>query len=346
MSSANNEQWLDIDPAGARIFVVADVPRRAVQIARLLGEAYPGVETVSPAELLSGDRTELGAAAVVIESAEPVGLIRWTHELDPFAGAVLLTESIEGLDLVDLFRAGAEDVLPPPHTAELIGMSLARVLERRRERIRREERYSVAALKVVTQMLEAKDLHMAGHSVRVSEIAVSIATAMGRAEWEVERIRLAGRLHDIGMIAVPETLLARAGPLNDAEYAVVRAHAEVASTILAPFESLADVIAWIRGHHERWDGSGYPDGLAGEAIPWGARVLATAEIYDALATSRPYRSAMPQSECLARIKAMSGTKLDPAVHQALDQVVRGGRLLPFLHPPESAGRASIETRAL
>lgn len=357
------EKW----DASERVLVLADLPEHGEHIAQTLREGgREGIVAVAPVQL-SEHFARFDPAAVIIYSRDPLPLITQTHELDANTALLLLTGGVDGPRVAALFRAGAADVLTPPFTAERLRDSLTAVLKDRRERVRKEHytawlrnlltelrsdveresdrvvQHSVAALEVLSQALEAKDAYMAGHSVRVAEIAAGLATAMGRSEWEIERIRLAGRLHDIGMIAVPSELLSRAGPLTDAEYAIIREHPIIATQILAPFESLADVVSFIRGHHERWDGGGYPDGLGGEAIPWGARVVAVAEVFDALATSRPYQRAIPLEECLDRMRGMSGLQIDPAVYQALVTVVTGGRFLRFLHPCEESGRGSHES---
>ena len=361
--SPRAEEWA----ASERVLVLADSPGKAEKLAtEVRASGREGVVTLDPTEL-SAYFARYEAAAVLIDSPNPIPLVQRTQELDVNAALLLLTEGIDGPKVAELFRAGVSDVLTRPLSLDRLQAALTAALDHRREKLRKDNytawlrnlltelrsdvereservvQHSVAALEVLSQTLEAKDAYMAGHSVRVAEIAACLATAMGRSEWDVDRVRLAGRLHDIGMIAVPTELLSRAGPLTEAEFAVIREHPSIASKILAPFESLADVISFIRGHHERWDGSGYPDRLGGEMIPWGARVVAVAEVFDALATSRPYQRAIPLEECLDRMRAMSGLQVDPAVYQALVTVVESGRLLRFLHPCEDAGRGSIES---
>jgi response regulator RpfG family c-di-GMP phosphodiesterase len=357
------EKW----DASERVLVLSDSPDNAEYVARILREGgREGVVAVAPAQLAE-HFARFEPAAVIIDSLDPLPFIIQSHDLDGSAALLLLTGGIDGPRVAQLFRAGAADVVTLPHTAERLRDALTTVLKDRRERVRKEHytswlrnlltelrsdveresdrvvQHSVAALEVLSQALEAKDTYMAGHSVRVAEIAACLATAMGRSEWEIERVRLAGRLHDIGMIAVPTELLSRAGPLSEPEYTVIREHPIIATQILAPFESLADVVSFIRGHHERWDGGGYPDGLGGEAIPWGARIVAVAEVFDALATSRPYQGAIPLEECLDRMRGMSGLQIDPAAYQALVTVVTTGRFLRFLHPCEDSGRGSHES---
>lgn len=196
----------------------------------------------------------------------------------------------------------------------------ARTAELQRERASLQA-LSVATLETLVNALEAKDPHLRGHSLRVAELAARVAKACGLGEADVEAVRSAGRLHDIGKIGVRESVLNRQGPLTDEEYEEVKAHAEIGARILSPLAHLGPVIAFVRHHHERWDGSGYPDGLAGEAIPLGARILGAVEIYDALSTSRPYQETMTPGRAVARMADLAGTVLDPAVHAALARVV-------------------------
>jgi HD-GYP domain-containing protein (c-di-GMP phosphodiesterase class II) len=145
------------------------------------------------------------------------------------------------------------------------------------------------------------------------------------------------------MISVPEGLLAKEGSISPPEFEQVKRHAVVGSQILAPLPHLAQVGSFVRSHHERWDGQGYPDGLAGDAIPWGARLIGAAEVYDAFTSARPYREQLTPEMAVERMHGMSGTVLAPEVHRALSAVVeRGGALVfvdeargtePGLEPP-------------
>ncbi len=133
----------------------------------------------------------------------------------------------------------------------------------------------------------------AGHSARVADLSAGVAAELGLSDEDVEMIRTAGRLHDIGKIGIREEVLNKQGPLTDDEYAHVKQHVLVGSQILAPLVHLRDIISFVRNHHERWDGFGYPDKLKGEAIPLGARIVGAVEIFDALTTARPYQEKMP-----------------------------------------------------
>jgi putative nucleotidyltransferase with HDIG domain len=165
--------------------------------------------------------------------------------------------------------------------------------------------------------LEAKDPYTRGHSERVSRLSRRIAAALELAPAVVEAVGQAGLLHDIGKIGVPEAILTKPGPLTVDEWAVMRVHPVVGAQIVEPFEFFAPAIAAIRHHHERWDGSGYPDGLAGDAIPIEARVVAVADVFDALTSTRSYRAALPRDVALATLLAAAGRTLDERVVAAM-----------------------------
>ena len=158
--------------------------------------------------------------------------------------------------------------------------------------------------------LEAKDSYTRGHSERVSRWSRQLASVLGLQSQEIETVRQAGLLHDIGKIGVPETILRKQGPLDSVEWAEMRRHPLVGAQIVAPFEFFAEGAQVIRHHHERWDGSGYPDGLAGVAIPIGARVVAVADVFDALTSDRPYRRAMDRNAAIEQLIKEAGRTLD------------------------------------
>ena len=161
--------------------------------------------------------------------------------------------------------------------------------------------------------LEAKDAYTRGHSERVGAASRSVAVALGLPPHEAGIVGQAGLLHDIGKIGVPEAVLRKRGELDDTEWALMRKHPLIGAQIVAPFEFFAAGALTIRHHHERLDGSGYPDGLTGEAIPVGARIVAVADVYDALTSDRPYRAALPREAALEYLARQAGRTLDGRV---------------------------------
>ncbi len=178
----------------------------------------------------------------------------------------------------------------------------------------------VGTIKALTASIDAKDKYTRGHSERVAWLAAALAGAMGLPEADVRRIHIAGIVHDVGKIGVPEAVLCKPGRLTDEEFGWIKKHPEIGHRILADIPQLADILPGVLHHHERIDGKGYPHGLAGEAIPLMARIIAVADTFDALSSTRSYRSARPRDVVLAEISRSSGTQLDPAVAAALLRV--------------------------
>ena len=169
--------------------------------------------------------------------------------------------------------------------------------------------------------LEAKDAYTRGHGERVGAWSRRLAARLALPSDQVERVGQAGLLHDIGKIGVPENVLRKRGALDEDEWSAMRRHPLVGAQIVGPFETLAGVDVLIRHHHERLDGRGYPDGLAGGAIPLGCRIIAVADVYDALTSDRPYRAAWPHERALACLLGQAGTALDADVVTALVDLV-------------------------
>ena len=172
--------------------------------------------------------------------------------------------------------------------------------------------------------LEAKDVYTRGHSERVGLSSRRLAIALGLPPGEVEIIARAGLLHDIGKIGIPEGVLRKTGPLSPEEWEVMRRHPAIGAQIVAPFEFFTAGALVIRHHHERVDGSGYPDQLTGAAIPLGARIVAVADVYDALTSDRPYRAALSAAAARAHLESQAGRGLDEEIVGAFLGLVHHG----------------------
>jgi len=186
----------------------------------------------------------------------------------------------------------------------------------------RTQRAISQSLLGLANALEAKDPYTRGHSQRVSALARRLAEVSGLPSREVDVIAQAGLLHDIGKIGVPEAVLGKPGRLDPDEWEIMRRHPVIGAQIVAPFEFFAAGAIIVRHHHERWDGSGYPDGLRGTAIPLGARIVAVADVYDALTSSRPYRQALPHHTAIQYIGEEAGRTLDEDIAAALIRLTR------------------------
>lgn len=174
--------------------------------------------------------------------------------------------------------------------------------------------------------LEAKDPYTHGHSERVGLLASQLGGSLGMPEEACENLLVAGLLHDIGKIGVSEALLNKPGALTEAELLAVMAHPVLGEEICRPLRSARLALPMIRHHHERYDGSGYPDQLAGDAIPFGARIMGVADAYDALTSSRSYRDSMSSPDALAVLENETRIgRWDPRVMSALRKVLAEGR---------------------
>jgi diguanylate cyclase (GGDEF)-like protein/putative nucleotidyltransferase with HDIG domain len=185
---------------------------------------------------------------------------------------------------------------------------------------------TMATVEALAAAVDAKDPYTRGHSQRVSLYAAAVADAMRLSSTDVARVRLAGLLHDVGKIGVPDTILSKTGPLEDEEYCVLQKHPVTGERMLASVPFLREILPAVRHHHERWDGKGYPDRLATRSIPTDATILAVADAFDAMTTSRPYRAAHSFKEACRRIREGSGTQFDPLVVGAFERALEEGSL--------------------
>jgi putative nucleotidyltransferase with HDIG domain len=188
-------------------------------------------------------------------------------------------------------------------------------LEALLERTKRNYLSTIASL---ARTIEAKDPYTGGHTERVGEYALMLARELGFAEEELEAVEVGAIVHDIGKIGIPDRILLKPGRLDSEEFAEMRRHPEISSYILEGLDLPRIVLDMARNHHERFDGNGYPDGLAGENIPLAARILTVADAFDAMTSDRPYRAALATEDALAEIRLGAGTQFCPTVVAALD----------------------------
>jgi HD-GYP domain-containing protein (c-di-GMP phosphodiesterase class II) len=193
-----------------------------------------------------------------------------------------------------------------------------------RKTYRRLQRSFFQSLIGLANALEAKDPYTRGHSERVAGLARALALAAGLSDVAAETVAQAGLLHDLGKIGIAEAILRKPGALSPDEWEQMCSHPLTGAQILAPLEFFEDGAIIVRHHPERLDGSGYPDRLSGAAIPIGARIVAIADVYDALTSERPYRGALPSREALGHLRRDAGRGLDAELVERFVQVLRGG----------------------
>ncbi len=323
----------------------------------LIGHGYEVITAGTGEEAIEAVRRHKLACILLdvrLPDSNGVDLVPQLLELESNAAILMLTAVNDAASATLCMQRGATDYLTKPVDLPDLARAIERALRRRdtamesakinhwlkeevavrTAELRMEratlERISVATLETLVNALEAKDPYLRGHSARVADLSAMIASEMGMPDGQVEAIRTGGRLHDIGKIGIREEILNKQGPLTDEEFEHVKRHPITGSEILAPLEHLGGIIGYVRSHHERWDGKGYPDGLAGESIPMGARIIGAVEIYDALTTSRPYQEKMTPELAVERLRDLISTVVDPTVHRALQAVVARRENLLFL----------------
>lgn len=251
----------------------------------------------------------------------------------PDTMVIMVTAITDTNIAIQCMKQGAYDYLTKPFSLDEVILSIGRALEKRklelenrdyRQHLERKvekqaEKIRASLLNTVMALvyaLEAKDEYTNGHSQRVAEMSVAIAVKLGWLQPDIEKIRLAGLIHDIGKIGVRKSVLEKPGRLTEAEYQHIKYHCEIGERILMPVMETEVILKMVRHHHERYDGTGYPDRLIGEQIPLGARILAVADSYDAMTSERLYRKAMSVETAYAEIEHGQGTQFDPVVADA------------------------------
>jgi putative two-component system response regulator len=233
---------------------------------------------------------------------------------------VLITALSEKQHRLEGIKAGADDFLTRPvDSTEL----LARVrsllkLKSRTDELERAE----SVLFSLARSIESKDPYTYGHCERLSDYSVSLGKQVGLAKDQIVALRRAGVVHDIGKVAVPDAILLKPGRLTAEEWAVVRQHPIIGERICAPLKSFRPVLPIIRHHHEKYDGSGYPDGLRANEIPIAARILQIVDVFDALTTERPYKKALPAADAFQTMREeVSKGWWDPDIFHLFEQLV-------------------------
>ncbi|MBS3918913.1 MAG: response regulator [Deltaproteobacteria bacterium] len=264
-----------------------------------------------------------------------VELLQKVKAIDPKMKMIMVT-AYPDIDLaVNAMRLGAYDFIIKPADLDLIVMSVKKALESKRleeeieayhnrmeelveertaklqQSYRTLKKAHLDSVKVLAEAIDAKDPYTRGHSDRVKRMSLAIAKKMGFSEERLENLEYGALLHDIGKIGIKDEVLQKQGPLSNEEYQYIREHPLIGVKIVEGVEFFKDKIPMIRHHHEHYDGRGYPDGLAGEAIPLEARIISLPDAFDAMTSARPHRGVMPLQNVLAELEKCRGRQFDP-----------------------------------
>ncbi len=336
----------------ARCLVVDDDPQVRRALVRVLesqglacAEAANGVEGLARVRELP--ELALVVSDLYMPELDGLGFLKEGLRLNPDLAFIMLTGVAEVSTAVASLQLGALDYISKPVLVEEVRARVQKALEKRdlvlqnrfyqqhleervRELDRRNRQALLAGVQMLVHALEAKDAYTSGHSARVSQYAVKTAVQLGYAGDRLEQVRLGGVLHDIGKIGTREAVLNKPGPLDAEEFEHIKEHTVLGERILAPFlHESAVVLAIVRSHHERLDGRGFPDGAAGVAIPFEARIVACCDAFDAMTTNRAYRPSRTPAEALEELRRCAGTQFDPSVVEAFGRAFPDPDALPL-----------------
>jgi putative two-component system response regulator len=306
----------------ATAVVVDDDPEWRELVAATLAKGAFGCVTASSyseaVSVLSAGPADVAVVDIGLPGPSGLVLIDRLAAVAPTTAVVVLTGDSERDTAADAQARGADAYLIKPVQPAQLVLAIDAAIRKRQAAVATATLDPDDAIERLVRVAQVRDLETGRHSGRMSDLAGAIAVELDLPPAQVERIRRATVLHDIGKVGVPDEILNKPGPLTDVERIEVQRHARVGWQILSgsadPVMELAASIAL--AHHERWDGSGYPLGLAGEEIPLEARIAAVADVFEALTADRPYRAALGVDVACAELRRESGTLFDPAVVEA------------------------------
>ena len=327
-------------------------------LTRVLQERMETLEAASGEEALAVLEREGGVPVILTDLYMPgldgLQLVRRVRESYPDTSVLVITGVADVPTAVEAFQLGAVDYLAKPVMMDEVRQRVGNAIRQRRlvlenrwlqeteqarlqEQVeamaRRQEEMFLGQVHMAVRMLEAKDEYTRGHSQRVASYAIRTAEVLGVLDEDIGQIRLGGELHDIGKIGTRDAVLNKPGPLTPEEFDEVKRHVVVGEEMLEPLR--ADhpaVLQIVRWHHEHVDGSGFPDGLTGEAIPLAAKIVSVADAFDAMTTSRAYREPRPPKDAMFELDRCVGTQFDGRIIEAFHRAFPDVASLPTTGP--------------
>jgi putative two-component system response regulator len=347
----------------AKILIVDDEIRVREILSRKLGDdgyqCLTAPDGNTALKMLKADGVDLVLLDVMMPGKAGPEVLKEIKARYPDIAVLMVTAIADVQTAIGLMRMGAYDYIIKPVELSVLSVSLERALEKRNLIIQNrdyqlhlEQRVEEQTKKIrqsflnsttsLAYALEAKDKYTHGHSERVTEIAVAVAREMAAPKHMIEKVKLAGLLHDVGKIGISELILNKPGKLTADEFELVKAHCEVGERILSPIVEDKEILEMVRHHHERYDGKGYPDGLSGKQMTQGATIIAAAEAYtdilsqgamalavadayDAMTSDRPYRPAMPPEAACSELVSGKGKQFAPIIVDIFMSLINKGK---------------------
>jgi HD-GYP domain-containing protein (c-di-GMP phosphodiesterase class II) len=297
-----------------------DSPRWAIVTARDVEVAFAAVTSMAQRTFL------LGLVAGVV--AMTAGFFLARRITLPLRHLADVTTAVAGGDFARRVPVTSQNELGQlAANFNVMADEIERYIKSLRQALRDNQELLIDSIRALAAAIDAKNPYTRGHSEHVARYAVAIARHLGISGSELMRIEIAALLHDVGKIGIEDAILLKPQRLTDSEFQVMRTHPVKGAGIVASIKRLRDMLPGIRSHHESWDGTGYPDGLAGEKIPLLARIIAAADTFDAMTTERPYQMPMTFNAGLDRMRQLAGARLDPTVVGAFFKAVQTGDLV-------------------
>lgn len=346
----------------ASLLIVDDEPNiRSVLRRSLLVEGYRIEEAPSAEAALERFRAEgsdLILSDLLMPGMDGVEFLQRAKAVDDSVGFIILTGAGTMDSAVRALRLQADDYLLKPFNLEEVSVAVQRALLHRRlllenrfyqrhleervgEQAQQIERMFVDALRTLANAIEARDGYTGGHVERVTRYAVAIGRELGIGGEALRNLWVGALLHDVGKIGVPDYILKKPGKLTAEEYEVMKRHPQIGAAIMERSSFLRGALPGVLHHQEKWDGTGYPAGLRGEAISLDGRILSVADTYDAIVSSRPYRGCRSAEAAREEIERCAGTQFDPAVVAAFVRALQtgfsAGEEMPTLSPEQAVG---------
>jgi response regulator RpfG family c-di-GMP phosphodiesterase len=267
--------------------------------------------------LLKKRKVDVVVTSIDLLGMNGIQLCRAVARMHPHIPIIAMSHAPDPTQIGQAMAGGASDLIGETSSSAEVYALIERNLERKAAAAQRivSDRAEILfkAIRALTAAIDARSHYAARHSSRVTQLSLMVGTKLGLSTQEMVTLELAAQLHDVGKIGTPDAVLTKPSVLTDEEWVDVLKHPALGGTFLACVPELSEIAAAVRHHHEHFSGTGYPDGLQGEAIPLFSRIIAVADAYDAMTSERPYRPALPHSKAAEELAQHSGSQFDPVV---------------------------------